>query len=295
MNMTRTSLQYSHVLLLFPFFIVANITSRDISLSLYKFVCRHIVGSEETVKTKRTFNTIRDNMCCNELIIEITSGSFGEGLEMSGSDIDRMYVLSQVRVYEDINKVPFNSTEETSFAMDMDDCNLGFTHLRLLQCNHPQILQCCKQIGNDYYLSNELLKTYLILNSQRPGNPYHVHGPCLSDKYNVIDYAICFHSRQWISPAYKWVTRPNTSWPSSELKSNIIDHGILFVPIGCKGSKNEDIEWRFSFSVGEKLLIYSFTHVQLICYALMKQYIRFSGRHNDNGNSSDTQNIIFFI
>jgi hypothetical protein len=41
-------------------------------------------------------------------------------------------------------------------------------------------------------------------------------------------------------------------------------------PIGCKGSKNEDIEWRFSFSVGEKLLIYSFTHVQLICYALMK-------------------------
>jgi hypothetical protein len=57
-------------------------------------------------------------------------------------------------------------------------------------------------------------------------------------------------------------TRPNTSWPSSELKSKIIDHGILFVPIGCKGSKNEDIEWRLSFSVGEKLLIYSFTHVQ---------------------------------
>jgi tetratricopeptide (TPR) repeat protein len=92
----------------------------------------------------------------------------------------------------------------------------------------------------------------------------------VSDKDNVIDSAMCFHSRQWILPAHKWVTRPNTSWPSSEIKSKIIDHGILFVPIGCKGSKIEDIEWRFSFSVGEKLLIYSFTHVQLICYALMK-------------------------
>jgi hypothetical protein len=147
---------------------------------------------------------------------------------MSGNDIDRMYVLLDVRVYEDINKVPFNSTEETPFAMDMDDCNLGFTHLRLVQCNHHHSLQCCKQIGNDYYLSNELLKTYLISNSQRHGNPYHVHGPCLSDKNNVVDHAICFHSRQWISPAYKWVTRHNTSWPSSELKSNIIVNGVIF-------------------------------------------------------------------
>jgi tetratricopeptide (TPR) repeat protein len=119
-------------------------------------------------------------------------------------------------------------------------------------------------------LSNELLKKQLISRSHQLGGSHHVHGPCLSDKDDIFDTALCFHSRQWISPAHKWVTRPNTSWPSSELKSKIIDHGILFVPIGCKGSKNEDIEWRLSFSVGEKLLIYSFTHVQLICYALMK-------------------------
>ena len=154
--------------------------------------------------------------------------------------------------------------------MDMDNCKLGFTHLRLVQCNHPIIVQWCKQLGNYSYLSNELLKTSFMSASQQHSDAlHHVHGPCLSDKDDIIDYALCLHSRQWILPAHKWVTRPNTSWPSSELKSKIIDHGILFVPIGCKGSKNEDIEWRFSFSVGEKLLIYSFTHVQLICYALM--------------------------
>jgi hypothetical protein len=106
------------------------------SLSLYQFVCRHIVGSEETVKTKRTFNTIRDNLSINENYVKITSGSLGEGLEMLGSDIDLMYVVPFVHVYEDINKVRFSSTK-TSFVMDMDECKLGFTHLRLAQCIHP--------------------------------------------------------------------------------------------------------------------------------------------------------------
>jgi hypothetical protein len=75
------------------------------SLSLYKFVCRHIVGSEETVKAKRTFNTIRDNLSRDEDLVVITSRRFGEGLEMTGSDIDIMYALSFVHVYDDINKV----------------------------------------------------------------------------------------------------------------------------------------------------------------------------------------------
>ena len=63
------------------------------SLSLYQFVCRHIVGSEETVKTKRTLITIDDNLSVGEIFIPITSGSFGEGLEMKGSDIDMMYIF----------------------------------------------------------------------------------------------------------------------------------------------------------------------------------------------------------
>jgi len=266
-------------------------------LSLYQFACRDIVGSEETVKTKRTFNTIRDNLSGSESSIHITSGSFGEGLEMKGSDIDIMYVFPNVHVYEDINKVRLNS-RETSFVMDMDDCKLGFTHLRLVQCNHANILKLCKQIGHSSYLSNELLKNSLISSSQQSGW-HHIHGPCVSDKNDLLDYALCFHSRQWILPAHKWVTRPNTSWPSSELKSKIIDHGILFVPIGCKGSKNEDIEWRFSFSVGEKLLIYSFTHVQLICYALMKILLKDVIDSDDDCKgllcSYYIKNIIFWV
>jgi hypothetical protein len=58
-------------------------------------------------------------------------------------------------------------SRETSCVMDMDDCKLGFTHLRLVQCNHAYILEWCKQIGHSSYLSNELLKSELISRSQQ--------------------------------------------------------------------------------------------------------------------------------
>jgi hypothetical protein len=48
----------------------------------------------------------------------------------------------------------------------------------------------------------------------------------------------------------------------------------MCVPIGSKESQHEDIELRILFSVGEKPLIYSFTHTQLLCYALMKILIK---------------------
>jgi 3-methyladenine DNA glycosylase AlkD len=54
----------------------ANNTSRDMSLSLYQFVCHHIVGSEETVNTKRTFNTINDNLSVSETFIQITRNQY---------------------------------------------------------------------------------------------------------------------------------------------------------------------------------------------------------------------------
>ena len=230
----------------------------------------HIVGSEETVKTRRMFNTMRDNLSDDKIFTRISIGISGEGLEVKGSDIDIMFVLKDVNVYEDINSTHINSSE-TCVAMEMDDTKLGFSHLRLLRCNNNTLFKMHKQNENDLYLSSQLCKSMFI--RQFRGSDV-VHGPCLSNKDGVANLALTLHSRKWISFAKQWITRSNCSWPSSEVKSQIIDHGFLFVPIGSKGSQNEDIEFRILFSVGEKLLIYSFTHTQLPCYALMKILIK---------------------
>ena len=74
---------------------------------------------------------------------------------------------------------------------------------------------------------------------------------------------------------------------------------MLFVPIGSKGYKNEHMEWRISFSVGEILLIYSFTQTQLLCYALMN--ILFRDVANRDSRCKDLicsfyiKNIIFWV
>ncbi|VDI31978.1 Hypothetical predicted protein [Mytilus galloprovincialis] len=85
-----------------------------------------------------------------------------------------------------------------------------------------------------------------------------------------MDMAMCLKCDQWVSHAQPWISRPRLIWPSPELISKITLFGTLFVPIGNKGSLNENLQWRISFSVAEKVLIYSFSHTQLLCYALLK-------------------------
>lgn len=125
------------------------------------------------------------------------------------------------------------------------------------------------------------------------------HGPCLTDKFGMLDYAFCLHSKSWIISANQWITRQNKSWPSTEIKQTIIDHGVHFVPIGVKESENEKIGWRLSFSVGEKLLIYSFSHTQLLCYVIMKsllsQFINLNEQCKDLLCSYFLKTILFWI
>ncbi|XP_052071076.1 uncharacterized protein LOC127709510, partial [Mytilus californianus] len=97
-----------------------------------------------------------------------------------------------------------------------------------------------------------------------------IHGPCVADANDDFDFAFCFKCDQWISAACPWITRARARWPSPELISKIVTCGVLFVPIGIKKSQNEGLEWRISFSIAEKMLIYSFTHTQLLCYSLLK-------------------------
>ncbi|XP_063420577.1 uncharacterized protein LOC134705790 [Mytilus trossulus] len=67
-----------------------------------------------------------------------------------------------------------------------------------------------------------------------------------------------------------WIYRSRCTWPDNELTPSIIKYGVLFVPVGFKGSVNDDLEWRISFSVAERQLIYSFSHTQQ--YQIMLRY-----------------------
>lgn len=209
-------------------------------------------------------NAVRDNAQYEDGYVCITSGSFGEGLEMKGSDIDIMYVCKQIEIHENMSSVVKNNNK-IHCSINMEDTSPGFTYLSFEFTNAKDVLPICVDVGGKLCLSNVMFKqlfAYGILADD--------HGPCLSDTNGILDVCYCLHSESWITSANHWITRSNYSWPSAEVKQNIIYHGVLCVPIGVKGSENENVQWRLSFSVGEKLLIYTFSHTQLLCYALLK-------------------------
>ncbi|XP_052077399.1 uncharacterized protein LOC127715403 isoform X2 [Mytilus californianus] len=234
------------------------------SIALYRYMCLNIVGSEEHVKTIRMVHTVRDNLPGNDDKGRITSGSFGEGLEMRGSDIDLMKKIPFTEVCETIN-IPCNP-DKTYFTMETDDTDPGFTLLRLIHIDEFNPLVFCVQIGGKYYLSNIYIKQIFLNKSSSP----IIHGPCISDEDGVYDTAPYLHCKSWITQAQPWITRSNNGWPGHNVKQSIIKQGVLFVAKGIQGSTKEEFEWRISFSVGEKRLIYTFTHTQLLCYALLK-------------------------
>ncbi|CAG2247319.1 unnamed protein product [Mytilus edulis] len=121
------------------------------SVELYQYLCS-IVGTPEHVKTIRLMNTIRDNLSSDTTFVEITSGSFGEGLEMQGSDFDLMKIIKSIEICENPN-IPFFS-DKTYFAIDRDDTQPGFTQLRLLYSNDEAIFDLCIERQREFYFSS---------------------------------------------------------------------------------------------------------------------------------------------
>ncbi|VDI52690.1 Hypothetical predicted protein [Mytilus galloprovincialis] len=183
--------------------------TKTISLALYRYMCQNIVGSENHVKTMRLINTVRDNFTSGKEYI-ITSGSFGEGLEMRGSDLDLMIVNKAVKVYEKINTT--YNPGHVNLTMETDDVKAGFTKLKVEQIDlilKGFLSYLCEERNGKHYFSSTLFKQELVRISDGV-----VHGPCLSNKTGTFDQATCLHCTTWISQASQWITRSSNEWPS---------------------------------------------------------------------------------
>ncbi|XP_071177885.1 uncharacterized protein [Mytilus edulis] len=241
------------------------------SLHFYKYLCQKI-GSEKMVKARR-LSYIRSDFRGTAIHFpEITSGSKGEGLDLKGSDLDIMRIELMYALYES-EKDAVKDCWRIVLVMDTEDTQPGFTHLQLYTNVNtlPNIVkQNLQEHRGKILLSSELYKSQRL--KLLPGflSDFNIHGPCLADNAGTIDIAQCLKCDQWVSQAQPWISRSRLIWPSPELISKITSCGTLFVPIGNKGSINENLQWRISFSVAEKMLIYSFSHTQLLCYALLK-------------------------
>lgn len=82
------------------------------SKSLYHYLCKHVIGTENHVNTIRLMNAVCDNLSDEDYEMMITGGSFGQ--EMRGSDWDLMFVSNGIKVHDENKNVLLNPTKSYS-------------------------------------------------------------------------------------------------------------------------------------------------------------------------------------
>ena len=90
-----------------------------------------------------------------------------------------------------------------------------------------------------------------------------------------MDMVSSIRCRFWPSSAMEWIDRPrHYGWPSTCAKDNIVAFGHHLVPVGHPSSPMKEMQWRISFSIAERTLVWSFNHAQIQCYAMMKLILK---------------------
>ena len=250
-----------------------------------------VIGSQEEIYTRQDYCKLRDALDSIPSQIYYT-GSKAEGLRLPGSDDDFMADinnLDQIKIVQSLHEASGASLHNT-FLLCTENVKPGFALLRCINLL-PNIFNsfalgpgtAIQSInGVDYLSSNRLVEIHfrgvssiLPFESNRTSRR---QGPSIELWYDYedkstsgADHVLSIHCDFWPKDASEWRNRPRDfGWPTSRDISYIVDFGCHLVPIGHPNSETKLTEWRLSFSVAERALVWSFNQVQMQCYAVMK-------------------------
>ena len=244
-----------------------------------------VTGTEEMVKIRKDYCKIVDCISSiNPHSVNIYfTGSKAEGLDLPGSDNDYMFDINDglsLEVSESIEEL-VQSTRANKFLIVTDIVPPAFALLKCIGLNEQFLRTSIVNIGDNAYLSSrEFLSSPILLKSET--RTIRIQGPSLetweefentsiSGKDNVASI-LC---KAWPTAAAEWRDRPrHYGWPAQHDKESIEAFGCHLVPVGHPLSTKNSLEWRLSFSIAERTLVWSFNHTQLQCYAVMKLILK---------------------
>ena len=240
-----------------------------------------VVGTAEMVKTRQDFCKIYDHLTSSIRTTAVYfTGSKAEGLQLPGSDEDYMFDIN-----DELNIKVKHMMQDThgSFSQILHLCTAnvppGFAILRLdTHCQDPLLLRISQGINGVPHLSSVLFMRECLHNANQTNVTVSIQGPSLemwgpyADKSGSgTDRVPSIHCPFWPSGAEEWIKRPrHYGWPTPRDIADITNFGCHLVPVSHPLSPHKDMEWRISFSVAERTLVWAFNHVQIQCYAMLK-------------------------
>ena len=210
------------------------------------------------------------------------TGSKAEGLSLPGSDYDFMLDINKplnIKVVQSLHEISDTSfcnvfllcTEHVSPGFALLHCNIDLKDPFLIQ-----FLQC--KSGEQYLNGNLLIDRINFFFNLISNVTLKRQGPSLETWFEFEDtsgegndFVYSIHCQFWPDNASEWIRRTRPfGWPASVDISTIVNFGCHLVPVGHPLSNTKSLEWRISFSIAERILVWSFNHVQMQCYAVMK-------------------------
>ena len=243
-----------------------------------------VMGTEEMVQMRQDYCRIWD---CIRSTIDTRNdkcyftGSKAEGLDLPGSDLDVMYDINNKEniliiqalqdAYTTIDKVVFHMTTE-----NVHPCFAMLRNVNRIQS--ALLFYSCQPFDNAMYLSSFLfmhnIETHVDFGDvtiARQGPSIEGWTPFMDTSQSGTDAVFSIHCPFWPDPASEWKSRQRRfGWPRQSDIKYIEEFGFHLVPVGHPSSDISMMEWRISFSVAERALVWSFNHVQMQLYAILK-------------------------
>ena len=267
---------------------ISRFISRDLDLigknAYSTWICKNQSKLLDLIWTRRT------------KLQQFQGGSTAEGTATATSDVDRMVVLSNIKVLTS-SLVP--DSDDNLFYMDASTGNPGYVRLAPVNTttmhhadfgNFQNVLDEC---SDGIFLSSDKFVSALHSTTSPPVPSYskycYRHGPCLMVEHQNIygyhndrpgelleaDAAFALVCDKWPEEALEWQTRKrHHDWPNRDLVDKISRQDCHAVAVGDPTSEFRSLEWRVSFLLGERELVWNFNDTQIQCYIILKNLLK---------------------
>ena len=194
-------------------------------------------------------------------------------------DINKIF---DIHVSESVQHL-FQSFNSNKFLLEPDDTYPGFALLKCFFLAHSfgfSLLSLSSDNDDKYFGSASFMFQWKSL--QPDFIVSNIRGPSLEswgkhqNKGTIgTDLVPSIRCQFWPSTAMEWIDRPrHYGWPSLRDINTIVSFGFHLVAVGHHLSPRKPMQWRISFSIAERTLVWSFNHTQIQCYAVMKLILK---------------------
>lgn len=235
---------------------------------------------------------------CERGIIRHIVGGSSEGTEIAEGDVDKLIVWRNINIFQRNEQI--HAKDGVCFVMDPTNCQQGYTKLKLVQNIKNKdlflddygktVMDMVEKYEMGYYLSNEKVVSFFLqfLSTTTGPSTDFRHGPCATSvcekntyfgpkiiSKEVQDYAQGFEVRNTTKEGGYWLEKMNAAqmrghWPTKETMEKIREMKCHVVAVGCHNKSASHLEWRISYTLWERELIWSFRDVQLHCLIILK-------------------------